>query len=138
VVTLLRIYEGCARSYVGIIEGANIIKMNLVKPKISYLLYPDFDKIAHPELLGSVVVSLDKLDVKFYDYSDSENSPILHRKEEFVPNDYPFKNKFRRLTKKEEELGLYENPKVIGHSDKWNSLLKEKAITFKGHRVIQN
>ena len=107
-------------------------------PSVSYLSYPKFDTDPHPALYGSLVIDLKSFDVKYYDYSDSENPPILHRKEEFVPNDYPFKNKFRRLTKKEEKLGLYENPKIIGHSDIWNDLLKEKGITFKGHRVVQN
>ena len=41
---ILRVYEGCAREYIGDVDGANIIKFHRYKPKVSYLSYPDFDK----------------------------------------------------------------------------------------------
>jgi DNA phosphorothioation-associated putative methyltransferase len=40
---LLRIYEGCARAWLGEIEDANIIKLHRFSDKVSYLAYPDFD-----------------------------------------------------------------------------------------------
>jgi DNA phosphorothioation-associated putative methyltransferase len=33
---LLRVYEGCARAYVGSVDGANILKMHRAKPQVSY------------------------------------------------------------------------------------------------------
>lgn len=134
---ILRIYEGCAREYIGDVEEANIIKFHRYKPKISYLSYPDFDKKPHPGLKGAMVVPLKSFDVKFYDYSKSENPPILHRKEEFVPDDYPHKKKFAKLTQQEESWGLFENPRLIGRKDVWDSILEVKGVRLRGHRLVQ-
>lgn len=54
---VLRVYEGCARRYIGIVDGANVIKLHRQKPQVSYLSYPQFDREAHPALLGSLVVN---------------------------------------------------------------------------------
>jgi hypothetical protein len=55
---VLRVYEGCARAYLGEMEGANIVKLHHFSAKVSYLFYPDFDTVAHPVLLRSLKVSL--------------------------------------------------------------------------------
>ena len=55
---LLRTYEGCARSYLGAVEDANIIKLYRRESKVSYLSYPDFDRDPHPGLHKSVNVCL--------------------------------------------------------------------------------
>src|SRR5438105_3181090 len=47
---LLRISEGCGRAYLGEIEGANIIKIHRRSGKLSYLVYPDFERDPHPAL----------------------------------------------------------------------------------------
>lgn len=80
----LRIYEGCARTLTGYLEGANIVKLHRDKPAVSYLWYPNFDDDGHPSLSGAFIVYLDSLQVHYRDYSQLENPPILHRKEEFV------------------------------------------------------
>lgn len=52
---LLRIYEGCARAYLGTIEDANVVKLHRFSGEVSYLAYPDFDTDPHPgpiELAG--------------------------------------------------------------------------------------
>src|SRR6478609_2623422 len=36
---LLRVYEGCARAYLGEVEGANVIKLHRHSGKVSYLVY---------------------------------------------------------------------------------------------------
>ena len=135
---VLRIYEGCARAYIGDVEEANIIKLHRYKPKVSYLSYPEFDRKPHPALKGSFVVPLRSFDVKFYDFSKSENPPILHRKEEFVPDDYPHKKKFKKLTEQEEKWGLFDNPRVIGRKDTWDFILEAKGVRLRGHKVVQN
>ena len=40
---LLRVYEGCARAYLGEVEGANLIKLHRHSGKVSYLVDPDFE-----------------------------------------------------------------------------------------------
>jgi DNA phosphorothioation-associated putative methyltransferase len=134
---ILRIYEGCASAYIGTVEGANLVKLNRRKAKVSYLSYPDFDSAPHPALLGSLTVSLGNLEVRYWDYSDSENPPILHRKEEFVLQDYPLRPKFERLTKQEERWGLYEDSTSIGTREAWNRLLQEKGVQLRGHRLLR-
>ena len=50
---VLRLYEGCARNYIGAVEGANLIKLHRGAPQISYLSYPDFDTDPHPAIRSS-------------------------------------------------------------------------------------
>ncbi|MDA0935171.1 MAG: DNA phosphorothioation-associated putative methyltransferase [Planctomycetota bacterium] len=135
--TLLRIYEACARGLCGEVEGANIIKLHRWRPQVSYLCYPKFDRDAHPALARSVVVTMDRVDVSDRDYSASENPPILHRKEEFVPDDYPGRGRFARLTQAEEKLGLYENTSQIGLMLGWRRALEKAGVEIRGHRVTR-
>ena len=129
---LLRALEGCARTVVGQIEGANLIKLDRQRPKISYLSYPTFDEVAHPPLAFSVVVWLDTMIAKLYDFSGRANPPILHRKESFVPTDYPGREKFARLTRQEEKRGLLDR-EDIGTLQNWEDLLSSEGVTVGGH-----
>ena len=81
---LLQVYEGCARVLSGTVEHANMIKLKVTQPQVSYLSYPRFDRDPHPTLSASVTVNLKKLTVDWRDYSRSDNPPLLHRKEEFL------------------------------------------------------
>ena len=134
---VLRVYEGCARVYIGDVEGATLVKLHRDKPKVSYLAYPDFDKKPHPPLTGALVISLNTFDVHYYDYSGAENPAILHRKETFVPEGYPGRWKFARLTKSEERKGLFEEPRSIGRKKNWESLLASKGVRLRGHRLVR-
>lgn len=134
---LLRVYEGCARVLVGKVEAANVIKLSRLKPSVSYLAYPDFDRTAHPPLSGSLVVNLKGLRVKYHDYGAATNRPILHRKEEFVTADFPLRQKFERLTRQEERFKLFEFPQQIGFEQNWLELLEERGCRIIGHRLIR-
>jgi DNA phosphorothioation-associated putative methyltransferase len=134
---VLRIYEGCARAYIGAVDGANIIKLHRRKPQVSYLSYPDFERDPHPALSASLVVPLQSLHIYYREYSASVNPPILHRKEEFVSEDFPMRTKFERLTKQEEKWGLYDNQSAIGNKQHWEALLSSRGIKLAGHRLIR-
>ncbi len=134
---ILRIYEGCARVLVGEVEGANVIKLNRRKPRISYLAYEDFDGDPHPRLGGSLVVDLRKVDLQYWNYADSENPFILHRKENLVSKDYPLRKKFEKLTRQEEKHGLYRASVPIGTRRDWDRLLKSKGLRQRGHQVVR-
>ncbi len=134
---VLRVYEGCARTLSGEVEAANIIKLNRLKPKVSYLSYPDFDRDPHPALAMVTGASLPELRVDFRDFRGSSNPPILHRKETFVGEDYPLREKFARLTQQEERYGLYEVPHGIGTRNGWLETLAGKRVALAGHRVIR-
>jgi len=118
---LLRAYEGCARGYIGVVEDANIIKLHRGQPKISYLEYPEFDTDPHPALARSLSVNLQTFKVKRRRYDGSNNPPILHRKEAFVPDGHPGREVWAALTLEEEALGLYEDTSTIGTRIGWES-----------------
>jgi DNA phosphorothioation-associated putative methyltransferase len=132
----LRAFEGCARCYLGQVEGANIIKLHRAEPKISYLSYPAFEDDPHPALASSLTVDLQTFKVKFHGFQSRLNPPILHRKELFLAPDHPLHAKFSRLTRIEENKGLFEDASRIGLRDGWNELLAAKGLSLKGHRLI--
>ena len=135
---VLRVYEGCARWLVGEVDGANLIKLATDRPKVSYLEYPDFDRDPHPALRRTTYVKIGALDVDERDYSDSENPPILHRKESFVAGDYPLRDKFAHLTAQEERFGLLgDDTRVIGNLRGWQESLKAHGVALRGHRVVR-
>jgi DNA phosphorothioation-associated putative methyltransferase len=133
----LRLYEGCASRNIGGTEDANIIKFHTDKPCISYLYYPDFDSIAHPALQWAMLIDLRDLSVKFRDYSEQENSPILHRKETFLSENHPLHAKFAKLTKAEEKAGLFKETKTIGNQQGWERRLAECGVKIAGHRLTK-
>lgn len=129
---ILRALEGCARVVIGEVEGANLIKLDRQRPKISYLSYPEFDEVAHPTLAFSVVIWLDSMVAKHYDFSRRANPPILHRKDSLVPPDYPLREKFERLTRQEEKRGLLDREE-IGTLRGWEELLAAEGFKVAGH-----
>lgn len=76
-------YELKARKTINNISTFTLIKFSLSEPKISYLFYPEFLTNPHPPLAKSIVVNLKDLTTKNIEYSQSNNPPILHRKETF-------------------------------------------------------
>lgn len=134
---LLRVYEGCASTFIGSVDNANVIKLSLKEPRVSYLNYPRFDTDPHPALQSSVVVPLQTFWVRYRDYSASENPPILHRKELLVSYDHPRRPKFERLTKQEETWGLFDTGEPIGTRRAWNEVLDRRGAHLRGHRLVR-
>lgn len=133
----LRIYEGCARALIGEVEFGTLIKLHYQEPKVSYLEYAKFDRDPHPSLGRSFLVDLQARRESLRDYREAGNPPILHRKEEFVAEDYPGREKFARLTRQEERAGLYERTERIGTRDGWEVVLRECGRELKGHRLMR-
>lgn len=132
---ILRLYEGCASRTVGRMDGATLIKFHVDSPKISYLFYPDFDTDPHPALETSMRIDLRDLHVKYSDYSQSENPPVLHRKETFVAPSYPLYEQFSNFTSQEEAAGLLSDAKTIGTRHGWERRLKERGFEIHGHQL---
>ena len=135
---VLRVYEGCARVLVGRVDGGNVIKLHRFAPIISYASYPDFDTVAHPPLVGSLICDLRDLRVKYRDYTGSQNRPILHRKEQFVAASYRLRARFAKLTQQEEMHGLFEHPESIGYEDGWRRALAGRKLRIAGHRLLSD
>ena len=134
---ILRVYEACARNYLGVVEDANIIKFHRQKSGVSYLSYPGFDRDPHPALVESTKADLQGLDFKYRNYQDRDNPPVLHRKEEFIDSADGRFEKFARLTKQEEKWGLFEDSSTIGTREGWNAVLEAKGVILRGHRVVR-
>jgi DNA phosphorothioation-associated putative methyltransferase len=134
---LLRVYEGCARAYLGEIDGANLIKLHRQSGKVSYLVYPDFETDPHPALVRSVKLSLRTREIDCLEYNASANPPILHRKEAFLADDHPLYAKFARLTQQEEKHGLLDDTATIGTRDGWLARLSAAGFALRGHRLVR-
>jgi len=134
---LLRIYEGCARAYLGEIDESNLIKLHRHSGKVSYLAYPDFETDPHPPLVRSVKLSLRTRELDCYDYTRISNPPILHRKETFLHPSHPLYEKFARLSEQEDKHGLLSDASTIGTRDGWHNRLQENGFTLRGHRLLR-
>lgn len=132
---LIRLYEGCARVLVGEVPEANVLKLSRHDRRVSYLSYPTFDSDAHPALAESLRIDLQTFSMKHRESRTYENPPILHRKETFVPSDYPGREKFERLTRAEEAKGLLSYDGHIGNRRQWEELLVQEGLMIKGHRL---
>lgn len=134
--TLLRLYEGCASRTVGRLEGANVVKFSLQEAKISYLVYGDFDRVAHPLLLERMDVYVSRLRVSYQDYRQSDNPPILHEKDLLVGPDYPLREKFAQLSQKERDRGLLDDYGPIRTQRGWEKCLEQHCSLVKGHQLF--
>jgi len=130
----IRVLLGLADSIAGTIPECNLIKLNKIKRKISFMVYEDFDSVAHPALLYTYVIDVPKANIKLWDFRNRENPPILHRKETFVSPDYPLYEKFKKLTAQEEKAELL-SLNTIGTKEGWETLLKQKGLTITGHSL---
>jgi len=130
---LLKLMLSLAESIAGKIES-DLIKFSLHGKSLSFLYYPEFDSDPHPKLRGSVKVDFRTGRYRFRDYSQSENPPILHRKESFVMPDYIHYEAFRALTVKEEGCGLLSSA-TIGFLKQWTDLLALQGFELEGHEL---
>ena len=133
---MLRLYEGCASRTIGRPEEATLVKFHARKPKISYLVYPQFDDDPHPALQTSMQIDLRDLSVSYRDYDPAENPPVLHWKEAYITSDYPLYEKFAKLTRQEVDWGLLDKPETISHRREWLKCLQEHCAELQGHRVV--
>ncbi len=134
---LLRTYEGCGRALMGAVDGATLIKLRRDKPKVSYLVYPDFDSAGHPQLQATFVADLAKLRTYHRDYSQFQNRPVLHRKETFVSETYPLRSKFEALSAAEDAAGLLDTADNIGFVDQWQERLESRGYVVVDHNLVR-
>jgi len=105
----------------------NLVKFYKRDFKLTLLHYPDFFDYAYPALAKSHTIDLAKLSVRDADYSKSENPPILHRKETFLPPNHEAEEHFKAITAEGEAIGLYSNPRTIGFKKNWARLISSKG-----------
>ncbi len=103
-------------------------------------LLPDdlyFETDPHPALARCVKLSLRTRQLECYDYSQSANPPVLHRKETFLLPEHPLAAKFARLTRQEEQHGLLDSPATLGTRDGWQARLDAAGFALRGHRLVR-
>ncbi len=113
----------------------NIIKFYKRDHKTTLLYYPGFLKNAYPALVKSFTVDLHKGTFRVSNYNNSDNPPILHRKELFLAPNHPSISKFKEITKEGEEAGLYKNTKIIGFKQSWERLINRKGYSLVNGRL---
>lgn len=124
------------RDDLGLASDFNVVKFTH-DGGVSFLKYPGFHDLPHPELSESVRISLVTGKVSRSRYGTDGNPPVLHRKEAFVASDDPAATAWARLTAQEESAGLYDHPVVIGFKATWESLLRDKGLAYRGHDLIE-
>lgn len=134
---VLQVFEGCARVLAGTVPSANMIKMSVSEPQVSYLTYPTFDRDPHPTLASSLTVNLRRLSIDLRDYRRSGNPPLLHRKEEFLGAENSRRELYAKLTRAEMRAGLYEHPERIGTLKGWQATIENAGVSFRGHRLVR-
>lgn len=132
---ICRLQICAARRIVGDVEY-DIVKLSADGRHVSFLRYPGFDTVAHPSLFYSLSLYLPKVEYSYREFSDSENPPILHRKDALVDETYPHYQKFAALTLQEEKHGLLSRAD-IGHKQQWEQLLIERGLCIRGHRLMR-
>jgi DNA phosphorothioation-associated putative methyltransferase len=130
---LLRVLIFAAKQIVGDVEY-NVVKIASDGRKISFLQYSDFDRDPHPALVHGVRVYLPTAAYSLRDFRDSENPPILHRKDQLLETSHPKYSLFERLTRAEERHGLLGR-NDIGFRREWAAVLRQAGLTLVGHSL---
>jgi DNA phosphorothioation-associated putative methyltransferase len=115
----------------------NLLKLHTDQVAISFLTYPDFDLDPHPALAEAVKINMNSGTISKTDYRKRANSPILHRKETFLPANDPRVPIFTSLTKQEEQAGLLRDLSRIGMRIHWETLLKRCGLSYEGHQLVK-
>jgi DNA phosphorothioation-associated putative methyltransferase len=132
---LLRVILFAARQIVGDVDY-DVVKVSTDGRKVSFLRYPGFEEEAHPALEYSLRVYLPTISFSMRDYRDSQNPPILHRKETLVDPLHPAFGVFAGLSRAEEDCGLLSRSD-IGHRRGWQEALREVRVRIDGHSVVR-
>lgn len=115
----------------------NLLKLYKKDFKVSLLHYPTFFNEPYPQLHRSYTIDLTKLSLREANYNNSDNPPILHRRETFVSPQHPQLDFFKKFTDQGEEIGLYENSRTIGFKQSWERLIKRKGYFLDEHGFLQ-
>ncbi len=133
---VLRVFEGCARAYIGELDEANVIKLHRFSGKVSYLVCPQFDEHPHTPVRKSFKVSLRNLFVQCIDYTDNKNPLLLDQKERMVDVDHPWRARFARFTLQEAQHGLLDDSQDLMPMLQWHHRMKDAGLMVRGFRLL--
>lgn len=133
---ILRVFEGCARAYLGDIEDANVIKLHRFSGKVSYLVCPKFDSHPHPPVRRTIKISLRSLYLQCIDHSENKNPLLLDRKEKMIEPDHPWHNRFIRFSIQEMQHGLIDEGQDMLSVEQWQTKFQELGLMIRGYRLL--
>ncbi|MGY5450536.1 DNA phosphorothioation-associated putative methyltransferase [Agarivorans sp. MS3-6] len=119
-------------------EQWNIIKLFKRDFRLSLLHYPNFYDDPYPALSQSLNVDLTRLNHKITSYSETDNPPILHRKETMIDPNHPEFENFKMITQEGETAGLYENSRLIGFKSSWLHLIARHGYELVDGRLFRS
>lgn len=117
-------------------EHFNVVKLVAGHSHISLLDYPGFHIEPFPSLRRYWTVDLQSASFRHRTYEDSNNPPILHRKELLLSVDHPKQAEYHALTQAAEQIGLFDDPVRIGFLRPWEALLAQKGYRVSGHTLV--
>ena len=119
-------------------EDWNLVKLFKKEFRLSLLHYPSFYNDSYPALQQSLNVDLAKLSHKVTSYEQSDNPPILHRKETMILPESQYYDHFVTLTQEGENAGLYENSRLIGFKHSWENLINRHGYELVDGRLFRS
>lgn len=135
---LLRIYEGCARAYIGSVDDANLIKLHRFSGKVSYMACPDFEREPHPITTETTKVWLRTLRVGFYETVSRVNPLLLDQKDRMIDAEDERRGKFERLSRQEFKHGLLHDGDDFLTQSAWKTNLQMLGFEHRGHRLVKS
>ncbi|WP_295442207.1 DNA phosphorothioation-associated putative methyltransferase [uncultured Thiodictyon sp.] len=117
-------------------EAFNVVRLDPAARQVALLHYPGFFDDPFPALQASWRVDLSTGEVGYRAYTDSQNPPILHRKELMLAADDPRRETFAGLTQACESIGLFDEPTRIGYRRQWLDLVRERGYQVVGHALL--
>ncbi|MCZ4374365.1 DNA phosphorothioation-associated putative methyltransferase [Vibrio diazotrophicus] len=119
-------------------DSWNLVKLFKKEFRLSLLHYPNFYNDSYPSLRQSLNVDLTKLSHKITSYEESENPPILHRKETMILPESGYYEHFVSITQEGENAGLYENSRLIGFKNSWENLIERHGYELVDGRLFRS
>ncbi len=116
-------------------QGFNVVRLDAQGDGLALLHYPAFFDDPFPALAASWLVDLDSDTVSYRTYADSQNPPILHRKELLLPADHPHRERYAALTQACASIGLFDEPTRIGFRRQWLDLVRKRGYRIAGHAL---
>ncbi|PNH95606.1 DNA phosphorothioation-associated putative methyltransferase [Vibrio diazotrophicus] len=119
-------------------DSWNLVKLFKKEFRLSLLHYPNFYNDSYPSLRQSLNVDLTKLSHKITSYEETENPPILHRKETMILPNSDYYGHFVSLTQEGENAGLYENSRLIGFKNSWENVIARHGYELVDGRLFRS
>jgi len=117
-------------------EAFNVVRFDPAGEQVALLHYPAFFDDPFPALAASWRVELASGELGYRTYEDSQNPPILHRKELLLAADDPRRAQYLALTQACESIGLFAEPTRIGYRRQWLDLVRERGYRIAGTDLV--